>query len=273
VCVTCTGRTKLNPQANTCDPCTPPSATQKWAQPSGCDLVACPPNSTADPSHQTCTCNSGYILGPTGCVLKPTTCPMGYTLPTQGFACEPCPADTYKDNTSIGACTQCQNGMYHSPVASTSASACQISTTCGPGLQLNIDVINQTAGCSACPVDTFKNSTGQGMCTPCPAGQTTYGQIGQTSCQTKSTWFQGTSCVSNYGFNVNNYRSKTEYCNDYTGDGRGNNDPCCRPQPPPIVYVPPPPPPPPPPPAASPCDCDDRSTWVNSQCGRYSDNC
>jgi Tyrosine-protein kinase ephrin type A/B receptor-like len=208
-------------------------------------------------------CDDGYIMSSTGCVLKPTSCPLGYTLPAGLSACESCPVDTYKDNTGIGACTPCQNGLYHSPVGSTSASACQISTTCGPGQYLNVDIINQSAGCTSCPVDTYKTGTNSSTtCTPCPTGQTTYGQIGQTSCQNKSTWFQGTSCTSNYGFDVNNYTSKSAYCNDYSGEGRGNSDPCCNPAAqqttvPQSNSSPP----------ASSCNCDSETGWDESACG------
>jgi len=37
------------------------------------------------------------------------------------------------------------------------------------------------------------------------------------------------------------------------------------------VYIPPPPPPPPA--GSSPCDCNDRSTWDNAQCGGYNKEC
>jgi hypothetical protein len=194
---------------------------------SGFICRAIPPHSHIN-ENGALVCDDNYIRNSTGgCVLKPTTCPLGYTLPNGDWECRPCAIDTYKDNTGLGACTSCQNGMYHSPAASTSASACQITTTCGPGQQLKLDVINQSAGCDACPVDTYKTTTDQSMCTPCPTGQTTYGQIGQTSCQTKSTWFQGTLCASSAKFNVNNYRTKDAYCNDYDENERGNNDPCC----------------------------------------------
>ena len=236
--------------------------------------ISCPPGTYLDVAGRVCraiqehmhggVCDDGYIMSSTGCVLKPTSCPLGYTLPAGLSACESCPVDTYKDNTGIGACTPCQNGLYHSPVGSTSASACQMTTTCGPGQYLNVDIINQSAGCASCPVDTYKTGTGQGQCTPCPTGQTTYGQIGQTSCQTKVNWYQGTSCTSNYGFNVNNYRNKNEYCSDYVGDGQGNdanNDPCCKPaaQQTTVPQSTSPP--------ANSCNCDSETGWDESACG------
>ena len=293
VCVTCTGHTSLNTTANQCDACTQPSNIQKWKSSSGCEIENCGGGRVSDSTRTTCdcpsgyiwasnrgicdplpanshlengaaVCNSGYKMGSTGCVLIPTTCPLGYTLPSGFTDCQPCPVDTYKDNTGVGTCTPCQNGLFHSPEGSTSASACQVSTTCGPGSQLNIDLINVSAGCSACPKDTYKAGTNSGQCTPCPSGQTTYGQTGQTACQTKSNWWNGTTCTSNYGFDVTNYRDKTSYCNDYIGDNGGNNDPCCRP-PAAVQQQTPPPPPPPPPPAGS-CNCD-YGPWDESVCG------
>lgn len=73
--------------------------------------------------------------------------------------CEPCPLDTYADNTeSVGACTPCPPGLRTPRAGAVSRSSCQCIGT----------LLNETT-CRACADNEYFES---GRCQACPAGTT-----------------------------------------------------------------------------------------------------
>lgn len=96
-----------------------------------------------------------------------------------------CPYGYYKPNQGEGMCFACPRGSSTRSLGSVSLASCM----CFYGYYRLSN--RQGSFCQPCPADTFKNMSvsvmhpttdAQAKCTPCPANQTTYGNVGATRC-------------------------------------------------------------------------------------------
>ena len=109
-----------------------------------------------------CICAAGFE--PSVAVCSP--CPKGSYKPHYGSEkCISCPLGSYSDEEGSSVCTQCPLNSNTTTAKSTSATACQ----CDAGYYL------QASGgeCLPCPVSTFKQNRGSGVCVACPNNYTT----------------------------------------------------------------------------------------------------
>ena len=107
----------------------------------------CEENTATKSPHFTsdkCLCNPGYVLDDSSSAKKCRACPANTykNIHADTRICSPCPALTSTDGA----------------VAVESATAC----TCDPGYYAN-----STGDCTGCPVDTFKDHSGNGECQLC----------------------------------------------------------------------------------------------------------
>jgi Tyrosine-protein kinase ephrin type A/B receptor-like len=181
------------------------TTTTRWSEPGimGC---ICKPGYTATSDGVVCApCEAGTFkdrLGTGAChscstALVGTTsaagaadcfCLAGYEAASNGVACSPCDAGTYKDFTGTGGCTECPVGTYKTTTGPGTCDSCPLSTTTSGGsdaLVACVCLVGYTATstgatCTQCAADMYKNTTGTGACTPCPVG--THSSLGQSSC-------------------------------------------------------------------------------------------
>lgn len=142
------------------------------------ECVPCHSNAVseiASISAADCVCDAGYTLQNSECVaclsgkFKPLVgnhdcqnCALG-TYEVGGSVCEPCPVNTW------GGGTEC----YNCPTNSVSALRTKTLTSClcKPGYY---NVTTHSAhSCHECPLNTFKDSDNNEICTACPPGRYT----------------------------------------------------------------------------------------------------
>jgi hypothetical protein len=118
-----------------------------------------------------CRCNPGYArVIDIGCQL----CVPGKFAPITAISCVDCVAGKYADREGATVCQDCAKvetvNTATSPVASTAASQC----VCEKGYSGSIDVsATPPALCQACAPGKFTASTGNVVCSNCPANSTT----------------------------------------------------------------------------------------------------
>jgi Tyrosine-protein kinase ephrin type A/B receptor-like/Regulator of chromosome condensation (RCC1) repeat len=122
----------------------------------------------------TCPANTSSAAGSP--LRANCTCLAGYIASSDGYACTPCGAGTYKNATGVGTCTPCGVNTY-SLAAAVNCSTCPANTSSAAGSPLRANCTclagymgaNGTA-CSACQIASYKEFAGDGNCTACPLG-------------------------------------------------------------------------------------------------------
>ena len=84
----------------------------------GLKCTALSPGTTLD-NYGRVTCVSPYVMSSTGCVIPPTTCPVGYELRDNFPVCQMCDMGKYKNDTGI-SCKTCPDGTTNGFRGSTS---------------------------------------------------------------------------------------------------------------------------------------------------------
>lgn len=144
--------------------------------------VSCPAGSTSGGSTglqsvADCVPNANFVYDGNGAFV----CKPGYSYVSGD--CVECPIGSYKILAGNGDCvSDCPthattNGSMTAAVGPNGACSCYQGYY---GLSATSDTL-----CSACPIDTYKDTTGNGamslVCNSCPVGTTTNGRVGQTS--------------------------------------------------------------------------------------------
>ncbi|EKX37161.1 hypothetical protein GUITHDRAFT_145261 [Guillardia theta CCMP2712] len=118
------------------------------------------------------TAGEGVILS-TDCLCLP-----GYKFVSFDSPCEPCSPGSYSNTLANQDCQLCAANTYNSKLASTSCTACPprsvsgegspsiSSCLCVPGYRP--DSTASSFSCRMCPVNTYKNFTGNTECVSCP---------------------------------------------------------------------------------------------------------
>ena len=196
-----------------CTACGPNAVTNGLIGSSSVDACLCKPGFYG--SHGVCnpcpadTYKSGLGNGEaaavcTPCALNATTnfltaktasrqclCRSGFYGSVGDSSCAPCGPNTYKtfagNGDALSVCSACVSGSTTLGLSGiSSATQC----LCGPGLYGN-----STNGCTACGVDTYKVTAGNGLaadvCVPCASGSSTLGATSIT---------QATGCVCRPGY-------------------------------------------------------------------------
>ena len=129
-----------------------------------------PFSSSTDARSTACRCNAGYARVIDSCQL----CVPGKFAPITAISCVDCVAGKYADREGATGCQDCAKvetvNTATSPVASTAASQC----ICEKGYSGSTNVsATPPALCQACAPGKFTASTGNSVCSNCPANSTT----------------------------------------------------------------------------------------------------
>jgi hypothetical protein len=146
------------------------------------DVRAGTNGATAGGSAAACKCEPGFS-GPNGDTC--TICDVGTFKNAFGQdACSNCPPSTFNPNQGSlddGDCTGCPNNS-----VSPAGSDAQVDCLCATGFT--------TSNCDACPVDTYKDQTGDIACTACSTVDINSGTHGANSGAAAA------ACTCNVGF-------------------------------------------------------------------------
>lgn len=147
--------------------------------------VICDNNAVPVVGRDVCECEHGYHNVSGSCL----PCPKGTYKPEAGNdTCTECPIDTFSTEigaTSLSTCLPCvANSRTGNLTGANSSLAC----LCSPGY-----IGFGGENCTACPMDSYKESYGNGFCFPCTSGLSTNGETASTSCSYCAVNYEGTA--------------------------------------------------------------------------------
>lgn len=164
----CPSGQEINSTFNGCSGCAADTYQDSW----GAFCKPCPLGSTtysavSAASIYNCTAKPSFMV--VNQVSYTFGCPAGQGLTANLSYCETCAAEYFQEAASYSACSPC--GANRTTFGTLGSTLCWDSTAyvysngaivCAQGFYQSGN------GCIACPVDTFKNSTGNETCTTCP---------------------------------------------------------------------------------------------------------